>query len=234
MSVSINGNGSITGLSVGGLPDGSVDADSIAAGAVTNAKIGTGIDAAKLADGTVTSTELQYINSLSSNAQTQISGVGGKVLQMVYTTATFGSTTASASDNTYVDSSVTITLTPTTTASKFIVYYGIGAAIEAEPYDGGYTYRVKKVQSSTTSYPALLTDYGSGNHHGRRYFYDDALTNINSWHAYDTYTGVDADSHTTASLDYTVQFAGFNVGAALSAGNVYSARSQMIVWEVAN
>jgi hypothetical protein len=97
MSISINGNGSITGLSVGGLPDGSVDADSIAAGAVTDAKIGTGavtnakigtgavtdvklgtgIDAAKLADGTVTSTELQYINSLSSNAQTQISGAGG-------------------------------------------------------------------------------------------------------------------------------------------------------------
>ena len=74
MSVSINGTGSITGLSVGGLPDGSVDADSIAAGAVTDAKIGTGINAAKLADGTVTSTELQYINSLSSNAQTQLAG----------------------------------------------------------------------------------------------------------------------------------------------------------------
>jgi len=40
---------------------------------VTNAKIATGIDAAKLADGSVSNAEFQYINSLSSNAQTQIS-----------------------------------------------------------------------------------------------------------------------------------------------------------------
>ena len=37
-----------------------------------NIKASAGIDATKLADGTVTSTELQYINTLSSNAQTQI------------------------------------------------------------------------------------------------------------------------------------------------------------------
>ena len=67
MAIVINGSGTITGVSVGGLPDGSVDSDTLA----------TGIDATKLADGTVTSTELQYINTLSSNAQTQISGVGG-------------------------------------------------------------------------------------------------------------------------------------------------------------
>jgi hypothetical protein len=37
-----------------------------------NIKAGAAIDATKLADGSVTSTELQYINTLSSNAQTQI------------------------------------------------------------------------------------------------------------------------------------------------------------------
>ncbi|SVA69457.1 uncharacterized protein METZ01_LOCUS122311 [marine metagenome] len=45
--------------------------------AVTNAKVATGVDAVKLADGTVTNTELQYINSLSSNAQTQLTAKGG-------------------------------------------------------------------------------------------------------------------------------------------------------------
>ena len=40
--------------------------------AVTNPKVAAGIDAVKLADGTVTNTELQYINTLSSNAQTAI------------------------------------------------------------------------------------------------------------------------------------------------------------------
>jgi len=39
---------------------------------VTNAKIATGVDAAKIADGSVSNTEFQYINSLTSNAQTQI------------------------------------------------------------------------------------------------------------------------------------------------------------------
>ena len=46
--------------------------DMLATNAVTNVKVATGIDAIKLADGTVTNTELQYINSLSSNAQTQL------------------------------------------------------------------------------------------------------------------------------------------------------------------
>ena len=40
--------------------------------AVANAYIGSGINATKLANGSVTNTELQYINSLSSNAQTQL------------------------------------------------------------------------------------------------------------------------------------------------------------------
>ena len=39
MPVTINGNGSITGLSVGGLPNGSVDADTLASNAVTTNKI---------------------------------------------------------------------------------------------------------------------------------------------------------------------------------------------------
>ncbi len=42
--------------------------------AVTNAKVGTGIDAAKIADGSVSNAEFQYINSLTSNAQTQLDG----------------------------------------------------------------------------------------------------------------------------------------------------------------
>ena len=38
MSITINGNGTISGVSVGGLPDGIVDTDMIAASAVTAAK----------------------------------------------------------------------------------------------------------------------------------------------------------------------------------------------------
>ena len=42
MPVTINGNGSITGLSVGGLPNGTVDTDTLASNAVTNSKLGPG------------------------------------------------------------------------------------------------------------------------------------------------------------------------------------------------
>ncbi len=41
-------------------------------GTVSNSQIGTGIDATKVADGSVTNAEFQFINTLSSNAQTQL------------------------------------------------------------------------------------------------------------------------------------------------------------------
>jgi len=41
-------------------------------GTIANSQLATGIDATKIADGSVTSAEFQYINTLSSNAQTQI------------------------------------------------------------------------------------------------------------------------------------------------------------------
>jgi hypothetical protein len=53
-----------------------IDADSNTITNIENAdiKVGAAIDATKIADGTVTSTEFQYINTLSSNAQTQLNG----------------------------------------------------------------------------------------------------------------------------------------------------------------
>jgi len=44
----------------------------IGTGKVVNTMVATGIDAVKLADGTVTNTELQYINSVTSNVQNQL------------------------------------------------------------------------------------------------------------------------------------------------------------------
>ena len=53
MPVTINGNGSITGLAVGGLPNGTVDADTLASNAVTTAKIANSSVTADKASGTV-------------------------------------------------------------------------------------------------------------------------------------------------------------------------------------
>lgn len=51
---------------------GGVGATELATNAVTNVKVATGLDAAKLADGSVSNTQFQYLNTLSSNVQTQL------------------------------------------------------------------------------------------------------------------------------------------------------------------
>jgi hypothetical protein len=56
-----------------GLSDGDYG-DITVSGSGTALTVDAGLDAAKIADGTVSSTEFQYINSLTSNAQTQING----------------------------------------------------------------------------------------------------------------------------------------------------------------
>ena len=62
MPVTINGDGSITGLAVGGLPDGCVDADTLAAGAAVPAD--GSITAAKLASGAITAASCTITGNL--------------------------------------------------------------------------------------------------------------------------------------------------------------------------
>ena len=76
MPVTINGDGSITGLAVGGLPDGCVDADTLAAGAavpadgsITTAKLASGaITAATLPAGTI----IKYQNTTGGSSNQNV------------------------------------------------------------------------------------------------------------------------------------------------------------------
>tara|TARA_R100000655_G_scaffold64583_1_gene103135 strand:- start:65 stop:676 length:612 start_codon:yes stop_codon:yes gene_type:complete len=75
MPVSINGNtGVITGLAVGGLPDGTIDADSLASNAVTSAKLASGVGGKILQ--VVNTIKTNYFSGQSiSNALVDITGL---------------------------------------------------------------------------------------------------------------------------------------------------------------
>ncbi len=77
MPVTINGNGSITGLSVGGLPNGTVDADTLASNAVTTAKIATGaVAASTLPAGTIVQTVFKNGTASTSTVQLNSGSMG--------------------------------------------------------------------------------------------------------------------------------------------------------------
>lgn len=80
------------------ITDSAVTTAKINNSAVTDAKVATGIDAAKLADGSVSNTEFQYLSGVTSDIQTQI----GALAAPLYGKETF---TLIAGDitNQYVD-----------------------------------------------------------------------------------------------------------------------------------
>ena len=79
MPVTINGNGSITGLAVGGLPNGTVDADSLATNAVTSAKLhNDAVTSAHMPSNTIVQVVNKFKNdpeSTSGNSHTAIPGL---------------------------------------------------------------------------------------------------------------------------------------------------------------
>ena len=74
MAITINGNGTVTGVSVGGLPDGIVDTDMLAALAVSDAKIAnTTITDGKIANTTISEGKLAAnVNTITEADQWRI------------------------------------------------------------------------------------------------------------------------------------------------------------------
>ena len=108
MPVTINGDGTITGLSVGGLPNGTVDADTLASNAVTTVK---------LANGAATQDKRTY--------------AAGEIIQVLYSVHS-GNTNISTSSDADVTTGITIgPFTPKQVNSNFLISLNGGC------WDGG-------------------------------------------------------------------------------------------------
>ena len=115
----------------------------IANGAVSSDKLATGIDATKLADGTITNSELQYINTLASNAQTQISAAGGAWTFISSQTASTSATIDFTADITSSYSTYMFTLTdvvPETDDVNFWMRTSTDAGSTWDSSAGNYSY----------------------------------------------------------------------------------------------
>tara|TARA_R110001592_G_scaffold350473_2_gene646613 strand:+ start:237 stop:863 length:627 start_codon:yes stop_codon:yes gene_type:complete len=206
MAIVINGSGTVTGLAVGGLPDGTVDSGTLA----TNS-----VDSAELIDGAIDAAHLA-------------SGVGGKLLQVVEANGTTH-TGASTTNNTWTATVVTAAITPASTSNKIFVCYRLAVHFVDSSGDAGYGLRCKRaVSGGSTVYPAELSTWSSGNVH--TVFFIAANTN-SDFNANSTTTGVDSPS-TTSAVTYTVEVAGYNVNNTLEAGGQYSGRWSMVLMEI--
>ena len=132
MPVTINGSGSITGLAVGGLPDGSVDADTLASNAVTSAK-------------------------LASGAITRSSLPAGSVLQTVQVTTTTQTENAFTSAQTFLTASIT----PTDSNNKILVNVNCGGC-GSRNTSTFWQMRIKRDGSLLRGVGSYIGGYGDG------------------------------------------------------------------------
>ena len=100
MAITINGTGSITGLSAGGLPD-----------------------------GTVTATDLASSLDLSGKTVTLPSGTGGKILQVVQTVKDNTFVTSATVTDTAV-TGLSVSITPSSSSNKILVICNLSVAAE--------------------------------------------------------------------------------------------------------
>ena len=124
MAIVINGSGTVTGISVGGLPDDIVDAGMMADNSIdSDAYVDASIDNAHLADDAVGVAELSASGTASSSTflrgdNAWAAAGGGKLLQIQYVNLTTEWTISGTSE---VDlSGLTATITPASTSSKII------------------------------------------------------------------------------------------------------------------
>ena len=138
MPVTINGDGSISGLAVGGLPDGTVDADSLATNSVTTNKLATdSVTTNKIANSQVTSGKLAA-GAVSVDANTM---PVGSILQVQ--TAKF-TQQHNMNSNSFGDKGYTIQITPNFSNSKIILTCYLHFQLFRSDQESSWMVRIRK------------------------------------------------------------------------------------------
>lgn len=135
-----------------------IDADSNTIANIdnTNVKLGAAIDATKIADGTVSNTEFQYINSLTSNVQTQLDAkVTLSTNQTISGQKTFTGHNAFGATAT-IDSNIVLRIDEEITAGGTLE--GLYIRAKSKPSSAGI-YNIKGLAGYTT---IENTDYNAG------------------------------------------------------------------------
>ena len=147
-----------------------ITTSSLTDGAVSNIKVGAGIDSVKIGAGDVSNTEHAYLNSISSNVQTQIAGVGAGVTLGT----TVASTSGTAIDFTGIPAgtkriSLNLTGVSLNGSTDYAVYLGDSAGFETSGYLGTGNYNGptdQGIRQYTGSMGMFTSDMGSF-FHGR-------------------------------------------------------------------
>ena len=169
MAIVINGSGTVTGISVGGLPDDIVDAGTLADNAVGLAQMAGGTDGNIITYDTsgnpavvATGSDGQILTSAGADAVPAFEAApagGGKVLQVIHGTAAIG---YASSSTTYADTGLSATITPET-GSKVLVLVSQACGTKLAASAAVYV-RIKLFRgaSELVYYPSFQMHYISG------------------------------------------------------------------------
>ena len=182
MPVTINGNGSVTGISAGGLPDNIIDGGNIALGSDAQGDVMyyNGTDYIRLAKGSAS--HVLTMNSGATAPEWAAAAAGGKILQYVYATDNTNVTESSGSPAEVIDA----TITPAHTDNKVLVFCKVMGTTSpsSNAFVGG---AIRRGTSSGT----VIANFASG-HNG---------SSIQSW----TFNPWVLDSpSTTSAQEYTL------------------------------
>jgi len=140
MAIVINGSGTVTGISVGGLPDGIVDAGTLATNSVDSAELIDGsIDTAHIAADQITAAILP----------------AGSILQTLFFQYASAQTISNDSGD-GASSGLTLAITPIATSSKILAFWNMSYQLSAAS-GGGSGFGVKLMRGGTVVYVSTAT-----------------------------------------------------------------------------